>query len=254
MRIMGIDLGSRRVKVAIWEDNKFIRLESYSTMSFYRDYCNYDGKITVNTHKLGISDLDMGVSTGYGKNNTDLRDFTPINEIKAHIYGAVAETGLKDFVLLDMGGQDTKVVRVEGGVATDLDLNDKCAASCGRYLENMANVLEVKLEEMFKYHENPIRLSSTCAVFSETELIGKIAEGVPASVLCASVNFSLYNRLKPLINNFKGEILVISGGVAKNRALIEYLKEDYDKVITLKDSEFNGAKGCVMYGIRLFNI
>ncbi|WFD10953.1 acyl-CoA dehydratase activase [Tepidibacter hydrothermalis] len=250
MRILGIDLGSREVKIAVMEDNKIIKKQKISTMSFYRDYCSYDGKVTVDLNKLDINDIDIAVSTGYGRNNTDLNKFTPINEIKAHVYGGFYQTGLKDFILLDIGGQDVKVVKVEKGITTDLELNEKCAASCGRYLENMANVLEISIDDMSKEYENPVELNSTCAVFSESELIGKIAEGVSIESLCAGVNYSLYKRLNPLLTKFKGRKLVLTGGVANNVAIKEYLKKDYDEIISVKDPQFNGAIGCCYYGSK----
>ncbi|WP_099189492.1 acyl-CoA dehydratase activase [Tepidibacter mesophilus] len=250
MRILGIDLGSREVKITVMENNKIIKKLKVSTMSFYRDYCNYDGKVTVALNKLNIDDIDIAVSTGYGRNNTDLNKFTPINEIKAHVYGGFYQTGLKDFILLDIGGQDVKVVKVEKGITTDLELNEKCAASCGRYLENMANVLEISIDDMSKEYQNPVELNSTCAVFSESELIGKIAEGVSIESLCAGVNHSLYKRLSPLLTKFKGRKLVLTGGVANNAAIKEYLKKDYDEVIQVEDPQFNGAIGCCYYGSK----
>lgn len=250
MRVLGIDLGSREVKIVVMEDNKIIKKQKISTMSFYRDYCSYDGKITLNLKKLNINNIDRFVSTGYGRNNTDLNKFTAINEIKAHVYGGFYQTGLKDFILLDVGGQDVKVVKVEKGLTTDLELNEKCAASCGRYLENMASVLEIPLDEMSKYYENPVELNSTCAVFSESELIGKIAEGVTIERLCAGVNYSLYKRLSPLLTKFRGRKLVLTGGVANNTAIKEYLKKDYDEIVYVEDPQFNGAIGCCFYGSR----
>ncbi len=250
MRILGIDLGSREVKIAVMEDNKIIKKLKVSTMSFYRDYCNYDGKVTVDLNKLNIDDIDIAVSTGYGRNNTDLNKFTPINEIKAHVYGGFYQTGLKDFILLDIGGQDVKVVKVEKGITTDLELNEKCAASCGRYLENMANVLEISMDDMSKEFQNPVELNSTCAVFSESELIGKIAEGANIESLCAGVNYSLYKRLNPLLTKFKGRKLVLTGGVANNIAINKYLKKDYDEVIPVEEPQFNGAIGCCYYGSK----
>lgn len=247
MKIVGIDLGSRAVKIAIMEDGKIIETKKYSTMQFYRDYCDYDGKIVVNFEKLEI-DGDLFVSTGYGKNNIDLKSFHPINEIKAHAYGSMFQTDLNDYVLLDVGGQDVKVVKIEKAIVTDLELNDKCAASCGRFLENMAAVLEVELEELFKHSSNPVELNSTCAVFSESELIGKIAEGISMERLCAGVNYSMYKRLQPLLTKFRSKKLVVSGGVAHNDALIAYLRADYDEVIRLESPQYNGAIGCCYYG------
>lgn len=248
MRVLGIDLGSREVKIAVMEDNKIVEKSKVSTMSFYRDYCNYDGKIIVDLEKLNLQSIDKAISTGYGRNNTDLSMFKAITEIKAHVYGVFYQTGLRDFILLDIGGQDVKVIKVEKGIITDLELNEKCAASCGRYLENMANILEIPLNELSNHYENPVELNSTCAVFSESELIGKIAEGVKIENLCAGVNYSLYKRLQPLLNKFKGRKLVLTGGVAKNLAVKEYLKKDYDEIIEIEDSQINGAIGCCYYG------
>lgn len=250
MRILGIDLGSREVKVVFMENSLIIQKEKFSTMRFYRDYCSFDDKVKVNLEKLGFGQMDRAVSTGYGKNNTDLRCFTQINELKAHIYGAIYQTALKDFILLDIGGQDVKVVRVEKGIATDLELNEKCAASCGRYLENMANVLEVSLNEMSRYSENPEALNSTCSVFAESELIGKIAEGVALEKLCAGVNYSLYKRLHPLLSKFTGKKLVLTGGVANNASIKKYLKKDYEEIVSIDEPQFNGAIGCCYYGSK----
>ncbi len=251
MRILGIDLGSREVKLAIMEDKQIVHTFKISTMSFYRNYCTYDGKVAVDFEKLNPGNIDVSISTGYGRNNTDLRRFKAINEIKAHVYGAIYQSGLEDFILLDVGGQDVKVARVEKGLVTDLELNEKCAASCGRFLENMANVLEVSLDEMCSHFINPVELNATCAVFSESELIGKIAEGMELKRLCAGVNYSMYKRLSPMLTKFKGRRLVLSGGAAKNQAMKHYLMHEYDEVITLDNPQFNGAIGCCYYGERI---
>jgi len=248
MKAVGIDLGSREVKLVVMQEDRIVKRFKIGTMSFYRDYCTFQDKITVDMDKLGIKGAEAAISTGYGRNNTDLNIFTPINEVKAHVYGAICQSGLKDFILLDVGGQDVKVARVQNSILTDLELNDKCAASCGRYLENMASVLEMPLNKMTEYTKNPVELNSTCAVFSESELIGKIAEGASVESLCAGVNYSLYKRLQPLLTKFKGRRLVLAGGVAKGIALREFLKNDYDDIICLEDPQFNGAIGCCYLG------
>lgn len=248
MRILGIDLGSREVKIVLQENHVTVFKKKISTMAFYRDFCMYDGKIVVDVNKIGCGHFDRAVSTGYGKNNTDLSQFEAINEIKAHAYGSIFQTKMDDYILLDIGGQDVKAIKIENRLTVDIELNDRCAASCGRYLENMAQVLEVSLDELSTHFNEPVELNSTCAVFSESELIGKIAEGATTEVLCASVNYSLYKRLKPLLNNFRSKKLVLSGGVAKNEAIQFYLNSDYKEVISLEDPQFNGAIGCCYYG------
>lgn len=251
VRILGIDLGSREVKIVLWENGVIKNKKKISTMKFYRDYCIKDNGLIVDKNKLDMGNFDVGISTGYGRNNINIKDFKAINEIKAHAYGAIHQTGFNDFVLLDLGGQDVKVVRVEKGVITDIELNDKCAASCGRYLENMANILEVDLDYMTKFYKEPVELNSTCAVFSESELIGKIAEGVSIERLCAGVNYSLYKRLSPMLTRFMFGRIVLSGGASLSSALIEYLKNDYKEIVTLDDAQFNGAIGCCYYGERM---
>ncbi len=249
MKTLGIDLGSREVKIVLMDKNSIIHKQKISTMTFYKNYCLYkNGKLEVDIKSLGISEDVVAVSTGYGRNNTDISKFRQITEIKAHVYGAIYQTDLKEFILLDVGGQDVKVIKVEKGLITDLEMNDKCAASCGRYLENMSGVLEIPLEKLTEYFEAPVELNSTCSVFSESELIGKIAEGVSMERLCAGVNYSLYRKLRPLLFKFKGKRLVMSGGVARSKSLAYYLTKDFDEVIMLKEPQFNGAIGCCSYG------
>ncbi len=103
---------------------------------------------------------------------------------------------------------------------------------------------------MARHHADPVELNSTCAVFSESELIGKIAEGISLERLCAGVNYSMYRRLRPLLTKFKGKKLIVSGGVAQNRSIVEYLREDYDQVEVVEDPQFNGAIGCCYYGYK----
>lgn len=253
MRILGIDLGSRAVKLAVFEDNNLRKSMIYDTASFYRDFCsNANQKISIDFEKLDISDFDSVVSTGYGRNNVNVENATVILELKAHTFGAVWQTGLENFTLLDIGGQDSKVISVKNGKMVDMVLNDKCAASCGRYLENMANVLGIGLEELVRYHENPVELNSTCAVFGESELIGKISEGCSIKEMAAGVNYSLFRRIKPIIERFPNDNLVVCGGVARNKALLEYVKLelDFKRVVTPDRPQLNGAIGCCAFKLR----
>ena len=226
MRV-GIDLGSRSVKIVTFEKNHIMDSMIMDTAKFYRNYCdNVEGNLAVDFSKLGIGSFDEIVSTGYGRNNINIENSQKIVELKAHIYGAMWQTDKRDFVLLDVGGQDSKIILVREGKIRDIILNDKCAASCGRYLENMALVLGMELCDMVKYSKNPIELNSTCAVFSESELIGKISEGVNLEELAAGVNYSLYKRIKPKLVSFKEDTLIVTGGVAKNIAFVEFIKAD----------------------------
>lgn len=250
MKILGIDIGSRAVKLACFEDDKLTRTEVLSTMKFYRDNSRtLEGEISVDLDSVGFGDVDRIVSTGYGRNNIKVAGATVINELKAHTYGSLYQTGLDDFTLVDIGGQDFKVIKVEHGIMVDMILNDKCAASSGRYLENMAALLEISLDELKSHHENPVELNSTCAVFGETELIGRIAEGYSIPELSAGINYSLYKRIKPHIQKMRSKTVVLTGGVAQNDAIIAYLKEDFKDVVIPELPQLNGAIGCGYFGI-----
>lgn len=243
----GIDLGSRSVKVAVYADGKIVDLRKYDTVRFYREYGQrVDGQLAIDFERLGIPPADSLVSTGYGRNVLNLAGAKVIPEIKAHLLGAVFQTGRKDFTLLDLGGQDSKIVKVQNGKMVDFLTNDKCAASTGRYLENMAAVLNISLEELGKYCSDPVELNATCAVFGESELIGKIVDGFPASSLAAGVNYTIFRRIRPLLQQLLTPVIVFTGGVAQSMALQEIITRELDvDVVVPQHPQFNGAIGCI---------
>lgn len=253
MDIVGIDLGSRSVKIVEFKDGSMLKSNVIDTAKFYREYCtNLHGALDINFSKLGVADFEEIVSTGYGKNNVNVKNSKKIVELRAHLCGAVYSTGFSDFVLLDVGGQDSKIILVEDERAKDIVLNDKCAASCGRYLENMANVLGMTLDELTKYSKDPVTLNSTCAIFSESELIGKIAAGEDIEKLAAGVNYSLYKRIRPKLINFRKDTLVVTGGVSRNVAFIDFIKQDglFLNVVVPPNTQLNGAIGCCVYALN----
>ena len=152
--------------------------------------------------------------------------------------------------MLDLGGQDSKVVLVERGNVKDFVSNDRCAASTGRYLENMAQVLGMSLKEMSSHYKEPIKLSSTCAIFGETELIGLLASGKKPERLAAGVNYSIIRRFLPLIKKYPSYPLCLSGGVAQNKAITKILKSRELNVIALPFPQFGGALGTLLWGLR----
>lgn len=252
---IGIDIGSRFVKIVIplKAEND---LRQIDTISFYKDYSRYVDNIAgllfgPTCDKDSIYDDIEIVTTGYGKNNIRVRDglVLTINEIHALTYGAIAQTGLSDFVLLDIGGQDTKVIEVIDGSINNFEMNDKCAAGTGRYLENIARVLGVSMEEIGNHYLNPVTLSNTCAIFAESEIIGRLSENTPVVSLLAGANLSIVNRLLPMISKVKGDTpLLLSGGVVNNIAIRRLIiQETHRDVIILPTPQFTGAIGCCFY-------
>jgi predicted CoA-substrate-specific enzyme activase len=180
-----------------------------------------------------------------------LRGAVQIPEIQAHVKGAVSQSGLLNFTLLDIGGQDTKVIKVRGGRAVDFMTNDRCAASSGRYLENMAAILGMTLEELSLHSEDPAQLNSTCAIFGETEIIGKIVEGYSMPRLAAGVNYTLYRRCAGMLEQLHSDIIVLAGGVAFNGSLKKIIEEESARqVVCLPQPQLNGAIGCCVFGIE----
>ncbi|HEX3031231.1 MAG TPA: acyl-CoA dehydratase activase [Bacillota bacterium] len=251
MSICGIDLGSRNVKVAVAVSGGDPEFHKYETMSFYREYGRKQGdNLVIDFAGLGLPSVDKVVSTGYGRNTLNILGGRTIPEIRAHLVGAVWQTGLEDFTLLDLGGQDSKIIKVRKGKMVDFATNDKCAASSGRYLENMALVLGISLEELADHYQEPVDLSSTCAVFGESELIGRIVEGYPIPQLAAGINYTIFRRVYPLLRGLESEIMVFTGGVAHSKALRQIFAAELGiDVVVPRYPQFNGAIGCWREGL-----
>lgn len=245
----GIDLGSRSVKVVVMDKESVTRSEIFETVQFYRKYGQAGEKgLLVDFSSVGIENVEQVVATGYGRNTINIVGATVIAELKAHTIGAMWQTGLKDFTLLDLGGQDSKVIKVRKGKMADFATNDKCAASTGRYLENMAAVLGISLTELSSYWQNPAELSATCAIFGESELIGRIVEGYSIPELAAGVNYTIFKRMKPMLNSLASEVLVFTGGVALGKAIGKIISSELGvEVIVPEYPQLNGAIGCGVY-------
>ena len=252
---LGIDLGSRDVKIVLFQDGHIIKKSKFETMEFYRNFGRkIAGKLRIDFSALGFNDVLKVVSTGYGRLTVEVEGGKAVPEIRAHSEGAIYQTGLQDFTLLDIGGQDSKVLLVKNGKVQNFDTNDKCAAGSGRYLENMAKILTVDISELAKYYEEPAELSTTCAIFGESELIGKIIEGIPLANLCAGVNYSVYKRIQPILLPMLTETIVFTGGGAYNSALVNILaQETGKKVIVPSEPQFNGAIGCAILASKMYN-
>lgn len=248
----GIDLGSRHIKIALADEKDNLKFYIYDTIEFYKKYGRKQGdSLVVDFQALGLPDFDGEnegnrlVTTGYGRNTVRIKGGTDIPEIKAHALGAVWQTGLKDFTLLDLGGQDSKVVFVRNGRMADFQTNDKCAAGSGRYLENMAGVLGIDLEELSSHWQNPVDLSATCAIFGESEIVGKIIEGYPVAELAAGVNYTIFKRIKPMLLQLASPVIVFTGGVARSKALQHILTRELGiEIVIPRHPQYNGAIGC----------
>ncbi len=245
---LGIDLGSRFVKIAVQNGEK-IDFHREDTVFFYKNRVKRDESgVKIDLSAYNADENTIITATGYGRNMLTFANANVISEIKAHYQGALQSSGENEFILVDVGGQDSKVIYVRDGYIEDFVMNDKCAASTGRFLENACRILDISLEELSAMTENPVKMNSTCAVFSESELVGKIAEGIPMEHIGAGVNESIARRLFPLIRKYRHKKIYAAGGVAENRGLIRLLSEMAESDIqVIKNPQFNGCFGCLWY-------
>jgi len=247
LKALGIDVGSRYVKFARFEDGRLV-MDKVDTVMFYRRCRAPSGGVEISRlEQFENSSFGRIVATGYGRHNVRIKGAEVISEIRAHAEGACHQTGLADFTLIDLGGQDTKAIRVRDGRVDDFLMNDKCAAGSGRYLENIAGMLGLTVEELAGHYLNPTKLSVTCAIFGESEVIGKLADGVEIESICAGANFSVASRVSALMKRFASGTYVVAGGVARNGAVTKFLAERCGgRLVVPEHPTFNGAIGAAI--------
>jgi len=239
---LGLDLGSRTVKG--------VRLEGGRVAArFTADTVPFLGR-SVRDGRLKVEDLDWPagerlVVTGYGRRALQGQD--SITEIRAHFKGALHQTGLDDFTMIEIGGQDSKAIQVKSGRVYDFQTNDKCAAGTGRYLENMARLLGVDLVELAAARGRPTRINNTCAIFGESEVIGQVIEGLDLDRIMAGINDSVARRAAQMVKRYRPRRIVFCGGVALNSGVVAGLGQILGvEVIVPAEPLFNGAIGCAL--------
>lgn len=195
-------------------------------------------------------DITFTVATGYGRAIVPYAD-TKVTEITCHAKGAYREYPSVRTVI-DVGGQDSKVIKVgEGGRVLNFVMNDKCAAGTGRFLEVMAQALEVKLEELGPLSMKSkvkVSISSTCTVFAESEVVGLIAKGVAKEDIIAGIHEAMASRIYSMAMNVGVEDdVVMTGGVAKNTGFVRALEEKLGRrIVVPAEPQIIGALGAAL--------
>ncbi len=250
MKKIGLDIGSTITKLAHVENDGFV-LSAFKSAEFYSTYgAIHNDELFINLQQLDFKSDTQVIATGYGREKAKIAGATEIPEIQAHAVGASRIFGVNTMTLIDFGGQDTKVIRVENAAAVDFLTSDRCAASTGRFLENMAAILGMTLCDLAACSGEFVTISNTCAVFAETELIDKISRGVPREKIAAGVNYSVVKRFLPLIARFPHDFIALTGGVALNGAIAAFLARELQCTVhTHAYSQYAGAIGCIFYDI-----
>lgn len=254
---LGLDLGSRFAKLAYRDAAGALEVRILDSMRFYRTWARRTATglaldlPAVLQDGLGVTPSAglTGVATGYGRHLEGLVGCQAVPEVHAHAAGAAAQVGPGEFVLADLGGQDTKAIRVRGGAVLDFVMNDRCAAGSGRYVENMARLLDLELSEILIHHADPVVLSNVCATFGESEVVGLVVEGVPVERIAAGILRSVAMRLLQLLGRLPdvgGLPLYLSGGLAASAGLVRLLDDVWDgPVQPLPRPRLSGALGCL---------
>lgn len=249
MLVAGIDIGSRTIKLVIVESNTQEVLTQRKVETTYNPLQQ--------VHHI-VDGVDWGklIATGYGRKLIQ-NDFAghAITEIQAHALGARRYfPGAR--CILDIGGQDTKAISLhsDGGVRK-FEMNDRCAAGTGKFLEFMATSFQVPIEEFgdFALQGRPgLTINSMCTVFAEAEATSLMARGSKPEDIARSLHLSVVKRSLSMLRRVSTEApLVFSGGVARNRCIVQLVREEMGPDLLVPDEpDLVGALGAALYGAR----
>lgn len=200
---------------------------------------------------LEEKDIVLTCSTGYGRHLLAWADMQ-MSELSCHARGAAFLLPSARTVV-DIGGQDAKVLRIgEGGRLESFVMNDKCAAGTGRFLDVMASIFGCRASDLSAYDaqaKKVLAISSTCTVFAESEVVSKLAAGEAVADVVAGIHASVVERTYALLRRAGARpAIAMTGGVALNEALRSRLEEKIgQRILTCELAQYNGALGAALY-------
>jgi predicted CoA-substrate-specific enzyme activase len=203
--------------------------------------------------ELTRANIAFTVATGYGRYRVTFGD-AQVTEISCHARGAVAEfPGTRTVV--DIGGQDTKAIRIgDSGEVVDFAMNDKCAAGTGRFLGAASFALELPLAELGPLAMKataPVKITTTCTVFAESEIIGHLAKGHRPEDVLSGMHYSIATRCASLVRRvgLTPEV-TFTGGVSRNEAMVAMLQEVLATPLNVSArGHYTGAIGAALYAL-----
>lgn len=244
MRFAGIDIGSRTIELVVVNDAGDMVNSLQADTGF--DPMREAGKL------INGMNFDSIIATGYGRNLFEISFDTPtVTEIKAHARGARAFFPDARTVL-DIGGQDSKAISLfENGKVKKFEMNDRCAAGTGKFLEIMARTLGFDIEK-FGWEAlqagKDLNISSMCTVFAESEVTSLIAKGKNRREIARGLHASVIRRAAGMINRVSAEgDIVFTGGVAKNPCMRTLLADKLGRnILAPDDPQQVGALGAAL--------
>ncbi len=253
---LGIDIGSTASKCVMLADGK--EIVAKSLISVGAGTSGPQRAISEVLEQAGKSKDEMAfvLATGYGRNSLEEIADAQMSELCCHAKGA---TFLFPQVhtVVDIGGQDVKILQVENGVMTNFVMNDKCAAGTGRFLDVMARVLEVKVQDLGMLgaqSTKQVEISSTCTVFAESEVISQLSMGTDKRDIINGIHRSVASRVAGLAHRVGiRDQVVMTGGVAQNSGVVKALEEALGHEVHISPlTQYNGALGAALFAYQKY--
>lgn len=252
---MGVDLGSTTAKTVVLDERAevvgalIVQMGAVSRAGLQRSVAG-----ALEMAGLSEDDISYTIGTGYGRRLVPGagRTFT---EITCHARG-ISALFPDARLVIDIGGQDSKVIAVdEFGLVDQFAMNDRCASGTGRFYEVLARALECEVDEIGELAlqgGRDLDVSTMCATFAETEIISLLAEGAEREDVAASVHRAIAYRVLGLIGQVgKRSPAVMTGGVAKNRAAVHFLSEILELPLQVpEDPQITGAYGAALLALE----
>jgi predicted CoA-substrate-specific enzyme activase len=246
----GVDIGSTMTKVVIVGGGNETSLIG-PTGPEHRKLANRVMENALEKAGIAIGNVTYIVATGYGRINVPFAD-KQVTEITCHAKG-LSSLLPSARTVVDIGGQDSKGIRIENGKVADFVMNDKCAAGTGRFLEIIAEALGIPLErlgELSLAAEKPAVIGNMCTVFAEQEVISQLAGGETVPNLIAGIHQAIAGRIFALVSKLKIKPdVAITGGGAKNAGLVRALEAKFGcPVLVPREPLITGALGAALIG------
>ena len=251
MFYIGIDIGSTAAKVAVFNEEK---LEHNFVMPTGWSSVETANIIKEKLNLLGINEENSKVvATGYGRVSVPYANKT-ITEITCHGKGAVYLSS-SECTVIDIGGQDTKVITVENGMITNFIMNDKCSAGTGRFLEIMGNTLNMDINSLcdLAAQGSGITISSMCTVFAESEVISLIGRGEKKEDIAYAIVDSIVSKVSSLCGKHsEGFNYFLTGGLSGNTYILNSLSQKLGKEVNTNAlGRYAGAIGAALIASKL---
>lgn len=250
----GVDVGSTQTKAVIIDENRRIVARALGdTGANVIEAAKSAFHLALMEGNIPEEHVSFVVGTGYGRYKVTFGD-KQVTEISCHGRGAAYMfPGTR--TVIDMGGQDSKAIRVtEEGEIVDFCMNDKCAAGTGRFLGAAAKALGMTLDDLGPTalrSSRPVKISTTCTVFAESEVLSWLGKGKSVEDILWGVHKSIATRSFGLLRRV-GVIdeITFTGGVANNVGMIKALEEALDRKLNVSaDSHFMGALGAALFAM-----